>query len=73
MSAVIRLDGSWLTSAEAAQMMGCSVGYLHRLNHLGALTPIRVGTRFIMYRRRDIERYIETHPRLGLGRSAATG
>lgn len=53
----------WLTSREAAIMMGCSIEYMHRLNYLGALHPEKVGST-CMYRKVEIERYIETHPQL---------
>ena len=70
MGKVIRLDGSWVTSREAAEMMGCSLDYIHRLNALGVLVPVKPHSRACMYRRRDIERYIRTHPRLGRAASA---
>lgn len=43
--------------------MGCSIEYMHRLNYLGALHPEKVGST-CMYRKVEIERYIETHPQL---------
>ena len=64
MGNIIRLDGSWVTSREAADMMGVSLQYMYRLKELQVVSPVSVGGRN-MYRRRDIERYIESHPRLG--------
>lgn len=64
MGKVIRLDGSWVTSREAAEMMGVSLQYMYRLKELGKLSPVNVGGRN-MYRRLEIERYIDSHPLLG--------
>lgn len=65
MGELIRLDlREWITSAEAAEMMGCSVKYMPRLKYLGVLHPVKVSNR-LMFRKREIERYIESHPRLG--------
>lgn len=55
----------WLESHQVAGLMGCSVNYVYRLRTGGFLLPAaRVG-RTPLYRRRDVERYIETHPKLG--------
>jgi hypothetical protein len=60
----------FISAAQAAEMMGVRIYYLHRLNTAGWLKPAgKIGSANV-YRRRDIERYIEAHPRLGRNRTA---
>lgn len=60
----------FISAREAADLMGVNVAYLQRLRQGKFLLPAgKVGNANV-YRRRDIERYIEAHPHLG--KSVAT-
>jgi hypothetical protein len=59
----LRREG-WITTAEAAKLMGVRWKYVHYLTFLGKLTCQKVSNSN-WYREQDILAYIESHPRLG--------
>lgn len=64
-------DSGWLTSKEAAELMGVSQMYIRtRLRQLGLLQPRKVG-HMLLWRREDIEEYLLRHPRVGKLRAAS--
>lgn len=60
MGELIELSG-YISADQAAKLMGVSRKYLYRIQQY--LPPYRVG-RSLLYRQEDVERYVETHPRL---------
>lgn len=49
-----------LNTAEAARMLGMSKAFLERDRWAGARIPyIKIGSRAVRYRRKDLENYIE--------------
>lgn len=63
MSKVISIKG-YVTAPEAAEMMEVSPDYVYRLKSIGRLEAHYLGTT-LMFRERDVIKYIETHPFLG--------
>jgi excisionase family DNA binding protein len=68
-------DTGFVTTREAAEILGTSVTYVWQLTKKGWLKPYKIGTgssmRLSLYRKSDVEAYRDTHPRLGT-RSALT-
>lgn len=60
----------WMTSVEVAVYLGCTVKYLQKLRKMRAL-PFAKIDRVCLYRRRDVELYKLTHPRVGQSRRAS--
>lgn len=57
----------WITSKEAAGVLGVETGYVAYLTWLCKLTPQVVG-RSRWYRRSDVDAYKRSHPRVGMAR-----
>lgn len=57
---------NFISSRQAADMMGINMHYLQRLKQLGALTPVHKVGQVNFYRKVDVVRYMESHPNLGL-------
>lgn len=64
------LTSTWVTSRGAARILDCRPQYVHRLRQLGLLTPHCLEGR-LYFRRAELERYRETHPKLGTHRQAS--
>lgn len=64
--AEISMPEGWLTTREAAKVMGTTKEYLHKKLYLTLhlITPRRFMGR-LLWNRADLIAYIETHPRLG--------
>jgi hypothetical protein len=60
MEEIVELSG-WITSRQAARLMGVSIRYLYRIREY--LPPHHIG-RALLYRKEDVEAYIASHPRL---------
>ncbi len=59
----------WVTSREAAQMLGVAQGYIRCLVGRGRLTPEHLG-QMLFFQESDIWEYKRTHPRVGSRRAA---
>jgi hypothetical protein len=56
----------YVTGPQAAAMMGVNMQYMYRLRQLKVLMPAGKTGFVNMYRKRDVERYMDSHPLLGL-------
>lgn len=62
----------FLSMDQAAERMGTTRDYLHRLRQLGALKPYARVDRTLLYRERDVIQYVLDHASLGRQRAAAS-
>jgi excisionase family DNA binding protein len=55
------VERAWMTRREVMQLTGLSKRTLSRLCAVGILKPLHpTGTRAVRFRRRDVERWLET-------------
>lgn len=62
MNEIQTLSGRMIGTQEAANLLGCTLRYLYRIQEW--LPPHRIG-RSLFYYVEDVERYAAEHPRLG--------
>lgn len=58
------MDATLLNTAQAAKYLGISIAFLERDRWAGAKIPfIKIGSRAVRYRLRDLDAYIQTRLR----------
>jgi excisionase family DNA binding protein len=56
----------WISTAQAAEILGCTPRYVNRLVQFGVLSaPAKLYGWLLMFKKEDIEAYRDSHPRLG--------
>lgn len=51
----------WVRPADACKLLGCGRSFLFKLTRRGVLHPSRPSKRLTLYRRAEVERFIESN------------